>query len=556
MKNVLQLQPFYLNQPLGASDTTIQVRGLKDSRGTAITAMPSGVTEIVVTIEPQSTTNQEIISFTGITDNGNGIVTLTGVTRNLSPTDATVTLSATVPHANNATCIVSDSPQALKKVLVTDEIATITAVHTFGVSPVVPDATSANQPVSKSQLDLAVLGTVPASSTTVLGAVRVATDPTKTLGTATMTIASPCVVTLNSHALTANDTIRFTTTGALPTGLVVGTTYYVISTGLTANTFQLALTAGGTAINTSGSQSGTHTLYRTTPYAINDQDTRLPTQGENDALVGNNTDITVGTGNKYVTQTGLQKSAERYASDSSGSTTAYVITLSPAPTSLSTGMEINVLFGNTNSTTTPTLNTNGLGAITIVKDTGAVDINDILGGQIRKLIYNGTNWVLQYAGTGFFAAGTPNTTTINASATVLTLPIPGGILSTNKAIKIRLYLTVAIAATNNNAEYTIQYGGSTIAQFGYTGNAGTPTVTCATVLDISLQGAGTTGTQRASVSNPQATILGSGGIVTNPYFQSRSISVDSTVSQNLTVGCVAGANVTGTLVDYLVQRIV
>src|SRR5574343_354251 len=146
MKNVLQLQPFYLNQPLGASNTTIQVRASKDSRGTAITAMPSGVTEIVVTIEPQSTTNQEIISFTGITDNGNGMFTLTGVTRNLSPTDATVTLSATVPHANNATCIVSDSPQALKKVLVTDEVATITAVHTFAVSPVVPDATSANQP--------------------------------------------------------------------------------------------------------------------------------------------------------------------------------------------------------------------------------------------------------------------------------------------------------------------------------------------------------------------------------------------------------------------------
>lgn len=277
MKNVLQILPFYLNQPLGATDTTIQVRGLKDTRGTAIVAMPSGVSEIIVTIEPLSANNQEIISFTGITNNGNGVVTLTGVTRNLSPTDATVVLSATVPHANNAVCIISDSPQALKKVVVTDEATTITAVHTFSVSPIVPTAVNAGEPVNKSQLDLAVLGTIPASSTTVLGAVRVATNPTKTIGTATMTIASPCVVTFNSHGLTANDTIRFTTTGALPTGLVVGTTYYVIATGLTVNTFQLSTTAGGSAINTSGSQSGTHTLYRTTPYAINDQDTRLPT---------------------------------------------------------------------------------------------------------------------------------------------------------------------------------------------------------------------------------------------------------------------------------------
>ena len=388
MKNVLQLQPFYLNQPLGASDTTIQIRGLKDSRGTAITAMPSGVTELVVTIEPQSTTNQEIISFTGITDNGNGIVTLTGVTRNLSPTDATATLSATVPHANNATCIVSDSPQALKKVLVTDETATITAVHTFGVSPVVPDATNANQPVSKSQLDLAVLGTVPASSTTVLGAVRVATDPTKTLGTATMTIASPCVVTLNSHALTANDTIRFTTTGSLPTGLVVGTTYYVISTGLTANTFQLSSTAGGTAINTSGSQSGTHTLYRTTPYALNDQDTRLPSQGESDALNGNNG--TPSSSNTYVTQTGLQRSSESYGADA-GASDAYVVTLSPVPSAYVAGMMVR-FRANTSNTGTATLNVNSLGATTIVKGFNTVlDDNDIVAGQICTVIYDATN---------------------------------------------------------------------------------------------------------------------------------------------------------------------
>lgn len=84
------------------------------------------------------------------------------------------------------------------------------------------------------------------------------------LGTTTMTIASPCVVTYSAHWLKANDTVYFTTTGALPTGLSVNINYYVISTGLTTNTFQLSLTIGGTAINTSGGQSGVHTLYKTT----------------------------------------------------------------------------------------------------------------------------------------------------------------------------------------------------------------------------------------------------------------------------------------------------
>lgn len=51
----------------------------------------------------------------------------------------------------------------------------------------------------------------------------------------------------------------FTTTGALPTGLVANTRYYVVNA--TANTFQLSTTINGTAINTTGTQSGTHTLF-------------------------------------------------------------------------------------------------------------------------------------------------------------------------------------------------------------------------------------------------------------------------------------------------------
>ena len=51
--------------------------------------------------------------------------------------------------------------------------------------------------------------------------------------------------------------IKFSTTGALPTGITAGTTYYVSSPeGLT---FEL-LTSAGVVVNTSGSQSGTHTI--------------------------------------------------------------------------------------------------------------------------------------------------------------------------------------------------------------------------------------------------------------------------------------------------------
>jgi pectate lyase len=77
----------------------------------------------------------------------------------------------------------------------------------------------------------------------------------------TITIASPGIVTLNAHGMAADQKIVFETTGALPTGLVAGTTYFVSAP--TANTFQVAATAGGAAINTTGTQSGVH-MVRTT----------------------------------------------------------------------------------------------------------------------------------------------------------------------------------------------------------------------------------------------------------------------------------------------------
>jgi hypothetical protein len=78
--------------------------------------------------------------------------------------------------------------------------------------------------------------------------------------TVTMTIASPGVVSFTGHGLQPGSGIVFSTTGALPTGVTAGTRYYVISAGLSDDTFRFAATQGGSAINTSGSQSGVHTL--------------------------------------------------------------------------------------------------------------------------------------------------------------------------------------------------------------------------------------------------------------------------------------------------------
>jgi hypothetical protein len=80
--------------------------------------------------------------------------------------------------------------------------------------------------------------------------------------TATITIATPGVVTMNGHGFYHGQRIQLTTTGALPTGLTANTTYFVEV--IDANSFYLATSlvnvAAGTRIATSGSQSGVHTL--------------------------------------------------------------------------------------------------------------------------------------------------------------------------------------------------------------------------------------------------------------------------------------------------------
>jgi hypothetical protein len=83
--------------------------------------------------------------------------------------------------------------------------------------------------------------------------------------TVTISNATPAVVTWASHGLSINADIIFNTTGGLPTGLTVGTTYYVIASGFTSGSFQVSATQGGSAINTSSAGSGTHTVMGIVP---------------------------------------------------------------------------------------------------------------------------------------------------------------------------------------------------------------------------------------------------------------------------------------------------
>ena len=86
-----------------------------------------------------------------------------------------------------------------------------------------------------------------------------------TAAAVTFTSANPGVFTSVAHGFSDGTNVKFATTGALPTNIVAGTIYYVISAGLTADNFEVSATVGGAAIDTtSGTPSGTHTVTNTT----------------------------------------------------------------------------------------------------------------------------------------------------------------------------------------------------------------------------------------------------------------------------------------------------
>lgn len=121
-----------------------------------------------------------------------------------------------------------------------------------------------------------------------IGGIMIVNGNTFSYPTITVTSANPGVFTHTSHNKAANDQIAFATTGALPTNIVAGTTYF-IKTVLDANSYTVSATAGGAAIDTSaGVQSGTHTAIATgSRYAATDNGTIYTAGGSTSALPGN-----------------------------------------------------------------------------------------------------------------------------------------------------------------------------------------------------------------------------------------------------------------------------
>lgn len=278
---------------MSASATTARITPYPvDLDGTKLVFSDFGTTP-TFTVDPKISGYEEICSFTGMTDNGDGTATLTGVLRDYISKSPYNTNGTGKLHGASAVVVFSDNPQVFNRLAAPENDLTVTGSWQF------PTPTIAAHAATKAYADALAIAGAPNALTTLQGLVQLATQaqvdaktatgstgaslvstPDKQRSTllsdfvaevgvvATMTIASPAVVTYTSHGLSLNDTVVFTTTGALPTGVTAGTTYYVITAGLTANAFEFSATLGGSAVNTTGSQSGVHSLFRANKYII------------------------------------------------------------------------------------------------------------------------------------------------------------------------------------------------------------------------------------------------------------------------------------------------
>ena len=130
-RKYVQAQKFKLSgSRITLSDTSITVDNFTLPDGTDITMTDFG-TLTTATLEP-GTSKEEIISFTGVTQNANDTATLTGVTRGLSfnaPYTANSLLRKS--HAGGTTLVITNNPQMYDGFMNKNNDETVTGIFTF-----------------------------------------------------------------------------------------------------------------------------------------------------------------------------------------------------------------------------------------------------------------------------------------------------------------------------------------------------------------------------------------------------------------------------------------
>lgn len=175
---------------VSATDTTVTLNEFVfRNSGDPVTTADIGTTAYG-TLEPGNNDREEIISFTGVTQIGDGTATLTGVTRGLDPASPYTAVTALrKSHAGGTTFVMSNNPQVYNDLTSFNEDETITGTWTF-TTPNFPRMNDNTAPTDDEQLatkkyvDDTALAGAPDATETVKGVVEIATDAELAAGAA------------------------------------------------------------------------------------------------------------------------------------------------------------------------------------------------------------------------------------------------------------------------------------------------------------------------------------------------------------------------------------
>ena len=275
-----------------------------------------------------------------------------------------------------------------------------------------------------------------------------------------------------------------------------------------------------------------------------------------------------------------QTGAQVYAASTTGNDT-YVVTLSPAITAYTNGMEIR-FKPDTANTGNATLNVNGLGAFNILKNHDqTLETGDIEANQIVVVVFNDTGtdcWELQTPSAAMMSTANSATLTAGASSNadalhthsntskriqniytpvtvvsttsetdLVSVTVPGGTLSTTNAIRVRLYCPTLSVEASSTVTFRFKYGGTTFITSGMTNVVAGVTGAMSGMIEFLLMANNSAATQVAT-SEVNFITNGVNTTFSNTVYYAKALgtvgstAVDSTSNQTLAVSVQHGAS--------------
>lgn len=252
-------QSFTLGSSISSTQTTILLTSFTvPVTGTNITMASMGTSIAYGTLAP-GTSQSELISFTGVTQNSDGTATLTGVTRGLNKEyPYTESSSFKQPHAGQTIFILSDAPQVFNEYAAKRNDETITGRFTFPqsgtasaalVGAVYAAPVQDTEIASKKYVDDTAISGSPNATTSVKGIIQLPTQTQQEAGTSTGSTGASLVLTNNQYG--ARTYLGYTTTTG-STNAYIGTvtpTPTAYATGQFVGALMSSTNTGNATIN-------------------------------------------------------------------------------------------------------------------------------------------------------------------------------------------------------------------------------------------------------------------------------------------------------------------